>query len=196
MIYLALHGETVWNREHRFQGRLDSPLTPNGMNQALLIGNRLRRILADPSACVIISSPLKRALRTAESISAVLGIAPERIKTDDRLMEIDLGSWSGLTGTEIEAKWPSVLNGASRYDWYFRSPDGERLDAATSRLAAWLKDSHTANKPIIVVTHGVASRLLRGIYAGIPTPEALVLEISRATVFKLSEGRIDQIRCE
>lgn len=192
MIYLALHGETVWNREGRFQGRLDSPLTAKGANQALLIGDRLRHLINDPNTCLVTSSPLNRARRTARTICGVLGIDEELVKLDDRLMEIDLGGWSGLTRTEVEAKWPHALNSARRYD-YFRSPDGETLEAITSRISSWLDEVRGASAPIIVVTHGIARRILRGVYAGIPTVDALSLEVTRDALFKLDGGQIERI---
>jgi broad specificity phosphatase PhoE len=196
MIYLTLHGETVWNQERRFQGRLDSPLTPRGIHQARLMGITLKRLLGEPPACALVSSPLGRAQSTAQIICQVLGITQQCIESDSRLAEVDLGSWAGLTREEVETRWPGSLDGSSRYDWYFRSPDGETLEALSTRLRAWLIDVELRNQPIVAVTHGVASRVLRGLYAGIPGDEALSLEVSRDAVFRLSGGKIDRLSCE
>lgn len=194
-IYITLHGETVWNLERRFQGHLDSPLTLRGVNQARLMGENLKRLFVDAIDCPIVSSPLGRAWSTAKIICEVLGISPRRIESDSRLAEIDLGSWSGLTREEIEARWPDALNGSSRYDWYFRSPDGETLEAATNRLSAWLKDANIRNQVVVAVTHGVASRVLRGLYLQIAKEAELSLEVTRVAVFRLANGSIERLPC-
>ncbi|HKN02087.1 MAG TPA: histidine phosphatase family protein [Candidatus Binataceae bacterium] len=195
MIYLTLHGETEWNRQRRFQGQLDSPLTEHGVQQARLMGTTLRVLLGDSTGCTIVSSPLGRAHRTAEIICEVLGIAPKQIETDARLAEINLGSWAGCTRDEVKARWPGALDDTGRYDWYFRSPDGESLDDVTTRVRQWLSDTAARDRRI-AVSHGVTSRILRGIYGGIAKPVALTLEVSRDVVFRLHDGSIDRIPCE
>ena len=73
---------------------------------------------------------------------------------------------------EVEARWPRPLDGAGRYDWYFRSPDGETLDDLTARVRQWLADAAGRDR-MIAVSHGVTSRCLRGLYGGLETSEAL-----------------------
>ena len=196
MIYLVLHGETEWNRQRRFQGRLDSPLTPDGLAQARRAGTKLAGLIDDAAACLIVSSPLGRARQTAEIVCEAMRVPTERLSLDPRLMEIDLGSWAGLTRDEVEELWPRPLDGSSRYDWYFRSPDGERLDTLTARLREWLADTERGNATTIAVSHGVASRILRGLYANLPMERALSLEITRDVIFKLADGRVDTIRTQ
>jgi broad specificity phosphatase PhoE len=194
MFYLTLHGETEWNRERRFQGQLDSPLTDRGLEQARRMGTTLRELLRDSTGCTIVSSQLGRARRTAEIICEVLGISPRAIETDARLAEIDLGSWAGMTRDEVAARWPGALDGSGRYDWYFRSPDGETLDAVSSRVRQWLSEAAGRDR-MIAVSHGVTSRILRGLYGGIANSAALELEVSRDVVFRLHDGSIDRIPC-
>ncbi|HEX7969651.1 MAG TPA: histidine phosphatase family protein, partial [Stellaceae bacterium] len=133
---------------------------------------------------------LGRALATAGIIAAALGLA---ISTDDRLAELSLGSWEGLTRDEIAARHPQALAGASRWDWYFRAPDGESFESASGRLAAWLG---AVRRPTIAVGHGVAGRLLRGLYARLDRDEMLQLPVRRDGVFKLGAGRITFIAVE
>jgi broad specificity phosphatase PhoE len=194
VFYLTLHGETEWNRGRRFQGQLDSPLTGHGVEQALLMGVTLRELLGDAIGYTVISSPLGRARRTAEIICDALGIESRQIETDTRLAEINLGSWAGMTRDEVVARWPSALDNAGRYDWYFRSPDGETLDHLTARVRQWLADIGRRDR-IIAVSHGVTSRLLRGLYGRIEMSEALTLEVSRDVVFWLHDGSVDSIAC-
>jgi len=195
MIFLLLHGETEWNRRHRFQGRLDSPLTPHGMQQAHQAGKTLSLLIEDLSKCRIVSSPLGRARQTAEIVCTALSVSLDHLTLDPRLMEIDLGSWAGLTRDEVEAKWPRPLDGATRYDWYFRSPDGEALDTAAARLGEWLADIERASETTITISHGVASRILRGLYTNLPIQQALSLQISRDVIFKLADGCTERIPC-
>jgi probable phosphoglycerate mutase len=194
MFYLTLHGETEWNRERRFQGQLDSPLTDRGVEQAHLMGATLRELLGDSTGWTIVSSPLGRARRTSEIICQVLGIPSREIETDSRLAEINLGSWAGLTRDEVAARWPGALDHSGRYDWYFRSPDGETLDAVSSRVRQWLSEAAGRDR-MIAVSHGVTSRILRGLYGGIANSAALELEVSRDVVFRLHDGSIDRIPC-
>ena len=67
-IYLVRHGETEWNAQGRFQGCLDSPLTPNGREQARQIGMLLARVLEGYRGVTMHVSPLGRACETAEII--------------------------------------------------------------------------------------------------------------------------------
>jgi len=194
MIYLTLHGETEWNRERRFQGQLDSPLTAHGIHQAQLMGATLRELLGDSTGYTVVSSPLGRARRTAEIICEVLGIDSRQIETDARLAEVNLGSWAGMTRDEVQARGPKALGDTGRYDWYFRSPDGETLVDVTTRVRQWLSDT-TARDRVIAISHGVTSRILRGLYGGIAQSQALMLEVSRDVVFRLHDGSIDRIPC-
>jgi probable phosphoglycerate mutase len=194
VFYLTLHGETEWNRERRFQGQLDSPLTEHGVEQARRMGAKLRELLGDSTGCAIVSSPLGRARRTAEIICDILEIDSRQIETDTRLAEINLGSWAGRT-YEVEARWPRPLDGAGRNDWYFRSPDGETLDDLTTRVRQWLADTARCDR-VIAVSHGVTSRLIRGLFGGIAVSDALTLEVSRDVVFRLHDGLVDRIPCD
>ncbi len=188
-ILLVRHGETEWNRIGRYQGWSDSPLTALGVAQARAIG---RRLAASPEAATaeIVASPLGRACRTAEIIAECLGRAvPPRL--DQRLREISLGSWDGLDRTEIRARAPEMFSGEGRHEWYFRAPDGESYDGFAGRIAAWLGD--IGDGPVIAVCHGVVTRVLRGLYAGLPRVAALRLPVPQDRIFRLADNRIEEI---
>jgi len=89
------HGETDWNAEGRMQGHADIPLNQIGINQAYNLKERLKDIKID----FIFSSPLKRALETAEIINESLHIP---LIIEPALIERDLGKYEGLTRSEIE----------------------------------------------------------------------------------------------
>jgi broad specificity phosphatase PhoE len=195
MIYLVRHGRTEFNAEGRFQGHCDSPLTPLGVAQAGRYGGLLGRLVPDPADWTLVSSPLGRAVATAEIIAGAVGFAPD-FQRDARLAEIGMGGWDGLTDYEIEMTSPGARAGASRYDFFFRAPDGEGYAAFAARLKSWLDETLADGRPTIAVSHGVAGRVLRGLYAGMDAREALKLAAPQDAIFRLAGGRIERIDCE
>jgi probable phosphoglycerate mutase len=189
VILLVRHGETEWNLTRRYQGWSDSPLTRRGVAQAAAIGQALRA-LPDATGVPIVSSPLGRARRTAELIQAArIDLAP--IALDERLREISIGAWDGLDRDEIEVLSPGIFDGDGHHEWYFRTPDGETYDAFAGRVAAWLAD--TRERTVIVVAHGIVTRVLRGLYAGLPRAIALRLPVPQDVIWRLDGGRIAEI---
>jgi broad specificity phosphatase PhoE len=185
-IFLVRHGETEWNRARRYQGWSDSPLTARGVAQAEAIGRRLRA-LPESADAEIVASPIGRARRTAEIIAASLGrTAPLRF--DERLREISLGSWDGLGRADIMARMGARFE---EFEWYFETPEGENYDGFAGRIAAWLKEA--GDGPVIAVSHGVVTRVLRGLYAGLPRADALRLPVPQDCIFRLAGGAIEDI---
>lgn len=185
-IFLVRHGETEWNRARRYQGWGDSPLTETGVAQAEALGRRLAAI-PEAADAEIVASPLGRARRTAEIIAAKLGrAAPPRL--DERLREISIGSWDGLDRRDVMGRLGANF---VEYDWYFETPDGESYDAFSGRIATWLAE--IGDEPLIVVCHGVVTRVLRGLYANLPRAEALRLPVPQDRIFRLAGGVITEI---
>jgi probable phosphoglycerate mutase len=185
-IYLLRHGETEWNAEHRFQGKLDSPLTELGKAQAEQCGRKLAATVGKVDAMV--TSPLGRARQTAAIVHAC-GAWPA-IRPEGRLAEVSLGCWDGLMHIDIDAGWPGSRDGATRYDWYFRSPDGESLASATARVRDWLGE---LDGTVVAVSHGLLGRIIRGVYLGLPEAEALSLPVPQDVIWRLADGRIEAI---
>ncbi len=184
--YLIRHGETEWNVQGRFQGKLDSALTDAGVKQAEAIGRRLTGL--DLSFDAFVSSPLGRTRQTAAIIAESTNLPAA--KGDDRLAEVSLGSWDGLTHIDIDAQWPGVLDGSTPFDWFFRSPDGESYDAACRRAECWLREREGVT---LAVSHGLLSRVIRGVYSGLSKTEALSLPVPQDVIWRLSNGRIESI---
>jgi probable phosphoglycerate mutase len=194
MIYLVRHGQTEFNRDGRMQGGADSPLTALGRTQAAACGRLLKTLIDDPAAWTLVSSPLGRALHTAEIIRDMAGLAPPQI--DARIAEIRMGSWDGLKPEDIDLISPGAAKGASRYHFFFRSPDGETYDVFAARVADWLKEALADPRPRIVVSHGVTGRVLRGLYARMDPDAALRLPSPQDAVFHLTDGAVTRIDCE
>jgi len=192
VIYLCRHGETEFNRERRLQGRMESTLTSLGERQAAAMADRLHDLLAtDPSTdWRIVSSPLGRARATAGIIGARLGLP---IVIDDRLVEISVGAWEGRLASDLMQEAPDLI---SQPDWLFQAPGGERYDDLMARVGQWLAEQgEEAGRRLIVVSHGVAGRLLRGCYAGLTKAQILGQDAPQDAVYRLRGGRLDRIAC-
>lgn len=182
-LLILRHGETAWNAEGRWQGALDSPLTPRGEAQARAMAGFLAGLGITSETHDLRSSPQGRAMSTAEAIAAATGLTPI---PDDRLREIGVGLWAGLSRAEIDARWPASDPDEHFLDRYARAPEGEGFAALWDRCAAVLAD---LRRPAVVVTHGITSRVLRTIATG-RTPEQLAeLPGGQGVIFRIREGR-------
>jgi len=190
-IFLVRHGETEWNRVRRYQGWGDSPLTDQGRAQARAIGH-LFCTLSEARSADLLASPLGRARHTAEIIRDCLG-QTEPVRFDDRLRELSFGSWDGFTRADIAALMPGAFDDERRDEWYFATPDGETYEVFGGRVGAWLAEAKAADHPLIVVTHGVVTRILRGLYAGLPRAVAMRLPVPQDRIFRLAHGTIAEI---
>ncbi len=192
-MFVVLHGQTEWNRDKRHQGRLDSPLTDEGRRQVRQAGAILRSHLADPTNVRLVASPRGRTQATARIVAECLGLPDSAIETEERIAEIHMGAWEGLTGDEIEARWPGRTHSSpTRNAWHFQSPGGEDYAAIAARMRGWLAEQQ-AHDDLVVVTHGVASRVLRGLYAGLAEADTHDLEIARDAPFRLVDGRWEKL---
>lgn len=192
MIYLCRHGQTQFNREGRFQGQTESDLTALGRAQARAMGDLLADLVTrEPSdAWRIVASPLRRARHTAEAIAERTGLP---LSFDERLLEISVGDWSGRLREDIRRDNPELF---ASYEWAFRAPGGETFEDVTARVAGWLADqAPEGQRRLIVVSHGVAGRLLRGAYAGLSRAEVIGQDIPQDAIFRLSNGQIDRLSC-
>ena len=151
-ILLARHGETDWNREGRFQGWADPPLNDAGRAQARVLAERLSGTRLD----AVYASDLRRAHTTAVIVAAPHDVA---VVVDPALREIDVGSWSGLTRSQIEERFP----GAEHHDGETREHHLARVLDAVERIAR----RHCGGR-ILVVSHGGSLRTLRRHCVGEP----------------------------
>lgn len=189
MIYLLRHGETVWNRADRRQGRLDSPLTLRGIAQARAVAGLLGDLLGD-AVLPMHASPLGRAWQTATIVAETLAYDSDRIATDDRLAEVAYGRWEAMTPAEISRSDPDHWAKRQNDRWSIAPPGGESYVDLQNRLSDWLGEQDLT-RDIVVVGHGALNRALVGLLARLSPDQALALPEDQLSVFRLSEGFYD-----
>ena len=101
-LLMLRHAQSTWNAEGRWQGHADPPLSAEGKQTAKAAAPQYSHISR------FVSSPLQRAVETAEIIAESSGTS--HIATHPGLAERDLGEWTGLTRSEVEERWPGYLN--------------------------------------------------------------------------------------
>jgi broad specificity phosphatase PhoE len=155
-IILVRHGQTEWNRVERFRGRYDVPLNTTGLDQAKLTANR---IATRWKPAVIYSSPLSRAMQTAEIIAKKFLFFP--IPTDD-LLDINYGLWQGLTPAEAKKQWPKLVTNWYEHPEAVEIPGGETLLQVRNRATPVLNEisSLHPDQEIVLVSHTVVNRLI------------------------------------
>lgn len=142
------HGQTDWNREHRFQGQSDIPLNARGVAQS----RAAAQALSGQHFAAVYASPLSRAVDTAELVRP-----GTEISTDPRLMEIDVGTWAGRTWEQIRQEMPSYEEKYANGVDFRRSPTGETLaDLLERALPAFheIAARHEGER-VLIVSHGL-----------------------------------------
>ena len=191
MIYLVRHGQTQFNAERRWQGRLDSDLTPLGLSQAAAVGRLLQGLIAKPAGWRLIASPLGRTQATAAIIGQALGLP---VETEPRVTEVSSGEWEGRLRDELAAEHPEVF---ARKAGQFSAPGGERYEEVHARICDWLADlPPEPERKVIVVSHGGAGRVVRGAYLGLNREETWAQDVPQDAVFRLASGAVERFDCE
>lgn len=193
MLYYVRHGETVWNRAQKLQGRRDSPLTLRGVELAIAYGKRLHIELDGAHDVELVTSPMGRARQTAAIIADLLGDAARHVVVNDLLAEHDVGDWAGLSWKEVAVRH-GVTVGALR-DPDLRPPNGETRREVLDRATRWLTSERAA--VTIAVSHGGFSRLLRGSYLGLAFDEMATLPVhDHGRLYRLAAGECHEIVTE
>ncbi len=148
-LYLIRHAESVWNAQDRVQGHGDSPLTDAGLAQAQRLGHRM----ASCDIGELYSSPLARALQTAQAVSRAAGV---KVVTRPALREIFLGAWEGKTPAEVNAGFQNGFELWRSRPTAVTIPDSEPIDQFRTRaigaVEAVIRNARA--EAVAVVTHG------------------------------------------
>ena len=189
-LYIARHGETEANAVGRFQGRNDTPLTERGRAQAALVGRTIAAYLEQHPGLRFVSSPLPRTRATMEIILETLGQPRDGYDTDERIIEMDIGEWSGLTVAESEARDPAFYARRLLDKWNVAIPGGESYAMVAARAEAFLADLRTDT---FAVSHGGFGRILRGLYGGLRWQDMSTMPEPQDCAFRLCHGTVGRI---
>ncbi|HEX2924015.1 MAG TPA: histidine phosphatase family protein [Chloroflexota bacterium] len=167
-LLLVRHGQTDWNLDGRYQGRVDVPLNGAGLEQAAL----LARDLAGRQIDLLISSPLRRAMDTAGAIAEARGL---EVRSDPRLREINLGEWEGQLSTKIAEDYPKLFPRWISDPGTVRPPGGETIAEVHDRVIPALEELAVANpgRTVCVVVHKVVMVVVRCHYLGLDLREEM-----------------------
>jgi len=184
-LILARHGETVWNVEKVFRGRADVGLDEVGIRQAELLG----RYLSNWELQAIYSSPLRRALDTANAIARYQTVA---VRIAEGLMDFDFGEWQSLPEQEVKRLYPAIL-----HEWHnnpdkAKLPGGESLEDVRRRGVDVVNDvlsRHQGN--VLLVSHRVVIKVLICYMLGLDDSHFWNInqDVGGITIFNYADGR-------
>ncbi len=157
ILIVVRHGQTEWNRNGRWQGHADVPLSTEGREQARRLAARLKS--EGRTYDHIYASDLGRAYETAEIVARALGLDAHPLV---ELREIHVGTWSGLTTDEIRARFPeewAMFEGGTDFR---RGGHGETFAGFRARIVEAIEQLVAAHpdQRLLVATHGGAVRAL------------------------------------
>jgi broad specificity phosphatase PhoE len=154
-VYLVRHGQTAWNLEEVFRGRMDIPLDDTGQKEVHLAGEALK----DETIHAIYSSPLSRSMETAENIAKFqnLDVIPL-----EAIMDISYGDWEGMRLGDVRKKYPDLYTLWLQEPHKVNFPNGESLEQVRTRTMAAINklvEKHQ-NQTIAMVAHRVPNKVI------------------------------------
>jgi probable phosphoglycerate mutase len=172
-LWLVRHGETEWSRDGKHTSTTDLDLTEKGVE----VAQTLRDRLAGTSFDLVLSSPRRRARRTAE-LAGVSGV-----EVDDDLVEWDYGDYEGVTTPEIRESVPDWTV------WTHPTPGGETAEQVTERLDRVVARAREHGGRVLVFGHGHSLRALTARWIEQPVSEGRFFKLDTATVSTLGYER-------
>jgi len=185
-LFVARHGETIFNLAARIQGNeAYTPLTLTGFAQADEMGRALALHLGDEPGLDLVASDTDRALQTLSIIAEHLGVDWHDSKPDIRLGEIDMGEWTGTYYRDLDGK---LEIDTTEMLFATTAPGGETYADIAKRLADWLGEQKF-ERDTVLISHGMTSRVLRGMLTGLPDHQRFEVPIAAS----LPQGSVVQI---
>jgi broad specificity phosphatase PhoE len=184
-LILARHGETVWNVEKIYRGRMDLNLDEVGIKQAELLG----KYLSNWELAAIYSSPLKRATDTADIIAHYQKIG---VHIAEGLIDFDYGEWQALPEQEAKRLYPTLHNEWHDNPHKVRMPGGESLEDVRKRAIEVVNDVLSKYQvSVLLVSHRVVNKVLICSLLGLDNSHFwnINLDVGGITIFNYLEGR-------
>ena len=174
-IWFVRHAQSVYNQKKLFTGWHDPDLTDHGIHKAHDLKEELYGVKFD----TVYSSPLKRALQTAEIL-----VDDREIIIDERIKERSYGDWSAKNKDEVKKSEGEEGYYAARRGWETSPPNGESLKDVSLRVEPFIHELPKEGN-ILVVSHGNTIRAISVLF-GVNTPNNVKnFEIKVGTVFKV-----------
>lgn len=169
-LILLRHGETEWSKSGRHTGRTDLELTATGEERAKLAAEALAELELDNP--LVVSSPMRRAVRTAE----LAGLAID--EASPLLQEWDYGRYEGLTTPQIRETVPDWLI------WTHGAEGGESIEAVSQRADSALEVAltHMVTRDVVFVGHAHFSRSMIARWVEMPVPSGIRFAMAPASL--------------
>ncbi len=165
-----------------------TPLTREGCDQATDMGAALRRHVQADAPLALVSSPAGRTLQTLALVAEELGRDFHANDTDIRLREIDVGDWDGCYYKDIAPDIRTIMDMEHKL-FIKKAPGGEDYRDVAERVSEWLSEQQFQTD-MLIITHGMTARVLRGILLGLPPLEGFGAPIAPG----LAQGSMVMIR--
>lgn len=183
---LIRHGETDWNKEDRFRGRSDVGLNATGHEQALKVATQYAAV----KFAAVYSSPLPRALESAAPLAADHNL---QVESNADLLDIDFGTWEGLSRGEAQSKFPDVYDIWTKAPGRVRFPGGESVRQVRNRaenLLKGLSEDHLG-ETVALFSHRITCHVMLCFVLGLPNDAMWRIRQDVACVneFKEREGK-------
>jgi probable phosphoglycerate mutase len=169
-LWLVRHGTTEWSVAGRHTSTTDLPLLADGED----VARGLQARLADVEFAQVLTSPRRRARRTAE----LAGFGDAQV--DDDLVEWDYGDYEGTTTAEIRRHDPGWTI------WTHATPGGETPGDVAARLDRVIARVRDTEGRTLVFGHGHALRALAARWLGRPVADGRYLQLDTATLSTLA----------
>jgi len=159
MLYIARHGQTIWNAQNKVCGITDVELTEKGREQAKVLASAV----SDKNINVIISSPLKRAVETGRIVADACNIP---IEIDARLLEQNYGIYEG-----VDRKDEAFLN--NKRNFAYKYPGGESMMQVAYRVYGLIDEIKYKykGKNVLIISHGGVCRIINTYFSDMTNEE-------------------------
>jgi len=184
-IILVRHGETEWNTQQIFRGRIDIELNETGIRQAELLAKHLSQL----EIHAIYSSPLKRALKTAETIASYHNL---NVEIAPGLIDFDFGEWQGRPHQEVKDNYKELYVKWIKHPHQVKMRGGESLDDVRKRAISVVDNVISKYEgTIALVSHRVVNKVLICTLLGLDNSHFwnIKQDVGGITTFSYENGR-------
>ena len=185
-IILMRHGQTEWNKFERFRGKADIELDETGRRQAEAAAERIGQWKVD----AVYSSPLKRAMSTAQAVANRLGLT---VQTLEGINDMDFGEWEGLAIAEARQKYVALFDLWLYHPERLEIPRAETLADVRKRAVAAIDEVAAKHKDqtVALVSHRVVCKVLLCHLLGLDNSHfwQIAQDTTAINLFEVWEGR-------